>query len=61
MHLSVRRGDVPAGPHRDLAGYHPSDPTQRFTLRTAVLGARLLRSVTRAVEMSAGQSVLRAV
>ncbi|MDF5758683.1 helix-turn-helix domain-containing protein [Spongiactinospora sp. TRM90649] len=28
---------------RRLTGYSPDDPTQRFTLETAVLGARLLR------------------
>jgi DNA-binding PucR family transcriptional regulator len=27
---------------RRLTGFSPDDPTQRFTLETAVLGARLL-------------------
>ncbi|MEO3772063.1 helix-turn-helix domain-containing protein [Micromonospora sp. B9E7] len=42
MHLSVRAVTYRLDRIRDLTGYHPGEPTQRFTLQTAVLGARLL-------------------
>ncbi|MDG6107322.1 helix-turn-helix domain-containing protein [Dactylosporangium aurantiacum] len=42
LHLSVRAVAYRLDRIRDLTGYHPSQPTQRFTLHTAVLGARLL-------------------
>ncbi|WBB65338.1 helix-turn-helix domain-containing protein [Micromonospora sp. WMMD812] len=42
LHLSVRAVTYRIDRVRDLTGYHPSEPTQRFTLHTAVLGARLL-------------------
>ncbi len=42
MHLSVRAVTYRLDRIRDLTGYHPSEPTQRFTLQAAVLGARLL-------------------
>ncbi|MEU4555348.1 CdaR family transcriptional regulator [Micromonospora violae] len=42
MHLSVRAITYRLDRIRDLTGYHPGEPTQRFTLQTAVLGARLL-------------------
>jgi sugar diacid utilization regulator len=42
MHLSVRAVTYRLDRIRDLTGYHPSEPTQRFTLHAAVLGARLL-------------------
>ncbi|MGC4815348.1 PucR family transcriptional regulator [Micromonospora sp. DT228] len=42
MHLSVRAITYRLDRIRDLTGYHPGEPTQRFTLQAAVLGARLL-------------------
>jgi len=42
MHLSVRAVTYRLQRIHDLTGYHPGEPTQRFTLHAAVLGARLL-------------------
>ncbi|GAA1805124.1 helix-turn-helix domain-containing protein [Luedemannella flava] len=42
MHLSVRAVTYRLERIHALTGYHPNEPTQRFTLHTAVLGARLL-------------------
>ncbi|NJP35509.1 PucR family transcriptional regulator [Micromonospora thermarum] len=42
MHLSVRAVTYRLDRIHTLTGYHPNEPTQRFTLHTAVLGARLL-------------------
>jgi sugar diacid utilization regulator len=42
LHLSVRALSYRLDRIRSLTGYHPGEPTQRFTLHTAVLGARLL-------------------
>jgi sugar diacid utilization regulator len=42
MHLSVRAVTYRLDRIRALTGYHPAEPTQRFTLDAAVLGARLL-------------------
>jgi sugar diacid utilization regulator len=42
LHLSVRAVTYRLDRIRDLTGYHPGEATQRFTLHTAVLGARLL-------------------
>lgn len=42
MHLSVRAVTYRLDRIQALIGYHPNEPTQRFTLHTAVLGARLL-------------------
>jgi sugar diacid utilization regulator len=42
MHLSVRAVTYRLDRLHDLTGYHPGEPTQRFTLQAAVLGARLL-------------------
>jgi DNA-binding PucR family transcriptional regulator len=42
LHLSVRAVTYRLDRIRSLTGYHPSEPTQRFTLHAAVLGARLL-------------------
>lgn len=42
MHLSVRAVTYRLDRIQALTGYHPNEPTQRFTLHTAVLGARLL-------------------
>lgn len=42
MHISVRAVTYRLDRIRALTGYHPGEPTQRFTLHTAVLGARLL-------------------
>jgi DNA-binding PucR family transcriptional regulator len=42
LHLSVRAVTYRLDRIRALTGYHPGEPTQRFTLQTAVLGARLL-------------------
>jgi DNA-binding PucR family transcriptional regulator len=41
-HLSVRAVTYRLDRIRSLTGYHPGEPTQRFTLHAAVLGARLL-------------------
>lgn len=42
LHLSVRAVTYRLDRIHALTGYHPGEPTQRFTLHTAVLGARLL-------------------
>ncbi|MFG1801363.1 PucR family transcriptional regulator [Micromonospora carbonacea] len=42
MHLSVRAVTYRLDRIHRLTGYHPNEPTQRFTLHAAVLGARLL-------------------
>lgn len=42
MHLSVRAVTYRLDRIHALTGYHPAEPTQRFTLHAAVLGARLL-------------------
>lgn len=42
MHLSVRAVSYRLDRIHALTGYHPGEPTQRFTLHAAVLGARLL-------------------
>lgn len=42
LHVSVRAVTYRLDRIRALTGYHPGEPTQRFTLHTAVLGARLL-------------------
>jgi sugar diacid utilization regulator len=42
MHISVRAVTYRLDRIKALTGYHPNEPTQRFTLHTAVLGARLL-------------------
>jgi ABC-2 type transport system ATP-binding protein len=42
MHIGVRAVTYRLDRIKALTGYHPSEPTQRFTLPTAVLGARLL-------------------
>ena len=42
MHLSVRAVTYRLDRIQALTGYHSNEPTQRFTLHTAVLGARLL-------------------
>ncbi len=43
LHLGVRTVAYRLQRVRELTGHHPTDPAQRFTLETAVLGARLLR------------------
>ncbi len=42
LHVSVRAVTYRLDRIHALTGYHASEPTQRFTLHTAVLGARLL-------------------
>ncbi|GAB7036793.1 MULTISPECIES: PucR family transcriptional regulator [Catenuloplanes] len=42
MHLSVRAVTYRLDRIQAITGYHPGEPTQRFTLHAAVLGARLL-------------------
>ncbi|MEV4713977.1 helix-turn-helix domain-containing protein [Micromonospora sp. NPDC049374] len=42
LHLSARTVAYRLDRVRHLTGYDPDDPTQRFTLQAAVLGARLL-------------------
>ncbi|WP_144128110.1 PucR family transcriptional regulator [Catellatospora sichuanensis] len=42
LHVSVRAVTYRLDRIHALTGYHPGEPTQRFTLHTAVLGARLL-------------------
>jgi DNA-binding PucR family transcriptional regulator len=42
LHLSVRAVTYRLDRIQALTGYHPGEPTQRFTLHAAVLGARLL-------------------
>jgi hypothetical protein len=42
LHVSVRAVTYRLHRIHTLTGYHPADPTQRFTLQAAVLGARAL-------------------
>ncbi|HWG98796.1 MAG TPA: helix-turn-helix domain-containing protein [Pilimelia sp.] len=42
LHVSVRAVTYRLDRIKALTGYHPSEPTQRFTLHTAVLGAKLI-------------------
>ena len=42
LHLSVRAVTYRLGRVRALTGYAPTDPTHRFTVHAAVLGAKLL-------------------
>jgi sugar diacid utilization regulator len=42
LHLSVRAVTYRLDRIKTLTGYDPTDPTQRFTVHAAVLGARLL-------------------
>ena len=42
MHLSIRAVTYRLARVKELTGHDPDDPTQRFTLHAAVLGARLL-------------------
>jgi sugar diacid utilization regulator len=42
LHLSVRAVTYRLDRIKTLTGYDPTDPAQRFTVQTAVLGARLL-------------------
>jgi len=42
IHLSVRAVTYRLERIKTLTGYDPTDPTQRFTVHTALLGARLL-------------------
>jgi DNA-binding PucR family transcriptional regulator len=42
LHLSTRAVTYRLQRIRTLTGYDPSEPSERFTLHTAVLGARLL-------------------
>ena len=42
LHLSVRAVTYRLDRIRTLTGHDPTDPTQRFTIHAAVLGARLL-------------------
>ena len=42
LHLSVRAVTYCLARIKTLTGYNPTDPAQRFTMHTAVLGARLL-------------------
>jgi hypothetical protein len=42
LHVSVRAVAYRLDRVHALTGYHAGEPTQRFTLHTAVLGARLL-------------------
>jgi sugar diacid utilization regulator len=42
LHLSVRAVTYRLARVKDLTGYDPTSPAQRFTLHAAVLGARLL-------------------
>jgi sugar diacid utilization regulator len=42
LHLSVRAVTYRLDRIKTLTGYDPTDPTQRFTIQAAVLGARLL-------------------
>jgi DNA-binding PucR family transcriptional regulator len=42
LHLSVRTVTYRLAKIADLTGHDSSDPTQRFSLHVAVLGARLL-------------------
>jgi DNA-binding PucR family transcriptional regulator len=42
LHLSVRAVTYRLDRIKTLTGYDPTDPAQRFTINTAVLGAKLL-------------------
>jgi DNA-binding PucR family transcriptional regulator len=42
LHLSVRTITYRLDRIKTLTGHDPTDPTQRFTIHTAVLGAKLL-------------------
>ena len=42
LHLSVRAVTYRLARVRAMTGYDPAEPMQRFTLYTAVLGARLI-------------------
>ena len=42
LHLSVRAVTYRLDRIKTLTGYDPTDPAQRFTIHTAVLGAKLL-------------------
>jgi sugar diacid utilization regulator len=42
LHVSVRAVTYRLDRIKALTGYHPAEPTQQFTLHTAVLGAKLL-------------------
>ena len=42
LHLSVRAVTYRLNRVKTLTGYNPTDPTQRFTIHAAVLGAKLL-------------------
>ncbi len=42
LHLSVRTVTYRLTKVKDLTGYDPTDPAQRFVLHAAVLGARLI-------------------
>jgi DNA-binding PucR family transcriptional regulator len=42
LHLSVRAVTYRLDRVKEITGHDPADPTERFTLYTAVLGARLL-------------------
>jgi DNA-binding PucR family transcriptional regulator len=42
LHLSVRAVTYRLARVRALTGYNPLDPKDRFTVHTAVLGAKLL-------------------
>ena len=42
LHLSVRAVTYRLARVKDLTGYNPVDPSDRFTVHAAVLGARLL-------------------
>ena len=42
IHLSVRAVTYRLERIKTLTGYDPTDPAQRFTVHTALLGARLL-------------------
>ena len=47
LHMSVRTVTYRLAKVKTLTGHDPADPAQRFTLHTAVLGARLLDWPTR--------------
>jgi DNA-binding PucR family transcriptional regulator len=52
LHLGVRTVTYRLRRVRDLTGYSATDPAQRFTLETAVQGARLLRWPEAAVDLA---------
>jgi sugar diacid utilization regulator len=54
LHLSVRAVTYRLDRVRSLTGYDPTDPNARFTLHTAVLGARLLGWPEHALPRPAG-------